>query len=258
MEQRLVQFNGEQLACKLSGKGTPVVCIHAPCIGSLNFSYQNALSDQFQLIVPDLPGHGESSSFGGHLSIGDLADLLDNLIQSLGIQRPFLLGYSQGASIALEYCLRNPDSVQGAILVSAFSEVKDLYLHCRFFMAQTMSALRGIPLLARSIASSHLDDQTMRTAWVQHASQTDAICLGSLYSAGHQYNCTDRLNELRMPFLLVYGKEDRQLRPYAELLDTHISHAKMIQVPNVHHQVITRAASTFNQLCRDFIQQTTK
>lgn len=254
MEQRIIPIDGEQLACKLSGTGTPVLCIHAPCIGSLTFSYQNALADHFQLIVPDLPGHGESSSFGGHFSISDLAVYLDRLIQSLGIMRPFFLGYSQGASIALEYCLRHPDKVQGAILVSAFSEVKDWYLHSRFFMAQTISSLHGIPLLAKSIASSHLDDQTMRNAWIHYASQTDARCLSSLYAAGHQYSCTDRLNELRMPILLVYGKEDRQMQPYAELLASHLPHASLVQVPHTHHQVITRAASTFNQLCRDFMQ----
>ncbi|WP_289135751.1 alpha/beta fold hydrolase [uncultured Brevibacillus sp.] len=254
MEQVMVQLKNGQLASTLSGKGTPVLCIHAPCIGSMNFSQQHALSDAYQLIVPDLPGHGSSSSFGGRFSIGELADYLNQLTLELNITQSYLLGYSQGASIALEYCLRYPEKVKGVILVSAFSEVKDFYLHGRFFMAQTLSWLHGIPLLARSIASSHVNDPAIHAKWVEHASRTDARSLASLYGAGHRYRCTERLDELRMPALLVYGKEDRQMQPYAQLFKKQLPGANLLHIPHVHHQVITRAAPAFNQLCRDFMQ----
>ncbi|WP_312117040.1 alpha/beta fold hydrolase [Brevibacillus reuszeri] len=253
MEQVMVQLNNEHVACSISGKGTPVLCIHAPCIGSINYCYQYALSDSYQLIVPDLPGHGDSSSFGRRFSIDDLAEYLNQIMQKLNLAEAYIMGYSQGASIALEYSLRFPEKVKGVILVSAFSEVKDFYLHARFYMAQTMSWLHGVPLLARSIASSHLSDPDMQAKWVAHASRTDAGCLTSLYTAGHRYSCTKRLNELDKPVLLVYGKEDTQMQPYAQLLQKQLPMASFVMVPHAHHQVVTRAAPVFNQLCRDFM-----
>lgn len=253
MERLFELPNGNTVACKLSGQGTPIVCIHAPCIGSTNFIYQEPLSDAYQLVIPDLPGHGASSTIRTRYSIADLAVWLDSLIQMLGLEHPIILGYSQGASIAIEYGLRYPDRVQGVILVSAFSEVNELYLHSRFLLAKAMAALHGIPLLARSTASSHLNDPTIQSQWIRHACRTDAECLKRLYAAGHLYHCTQYLHELKMPALLVYGEEDKPMHPYAHLLAKHLPDAKLTMVPGTKHQVVTRAAQSFNQLCRDFI-----
>ncbi|MFS0554568.1 alpha/beta fold hydrolase [Brevibacillus sp. 179-C9.3 HS] len=255
MEQVLVHQDGKQFAFHMSGKGTPLVCIHAPCIGSINFVYQQSLTDTYQLIVPDLPGHGDTSPMEKPFSIGELAEQLHKLIPSLGIERPFIMGYSQGASIALEYCLRYPDHVRGAILVSAFSEVHDLYLHGRFLMARALSMVNGVPLLARSIASSHIDDQEMRTQWIQHASKTDSASLKYLYAAGHRYQCTERLGNIQLPILLAYGKQDQRMHPYAQMLTMRLPNAQLVMIPNVKHQIITKAASDFNQLCRTFMQE---
>lgn len=256
MEQTLVHLDGKQYAFQLSGKGTPLLCIHAPCIGSVNFDYQQSLSDSYQLIVTDLPGHGDSSPLDKPASIGELAESLHKLIPSLGIeQKPYILGYSQGASIALEYCLRYPQSVQGAILVSAFSEVHDLYLHSRFLIAQALSSLHRVPLLAKSIASSHVDDEETRNKWIAHASKTDATSLKYLYAAGHKYHCTQRLGNIQLPVLLAYGDGDHRMHPYAQMLNMKLPQAKLFMIPNVKHQVLTHAAPALNQLVRNFLEE---
>lgn len=255
MEQILVHQDGKQFAFHISGKGQPLLCIHAPCIGSINFVYQQTLADTYQLIVPDLPGHGDSSPMEKPFSIGELAERLHKLVGSLGIERPFILGYSQGATIALEYCLRYPDHVQGGILASGFSEVNDLYLHGRFWVAQALSMLHGVPLLARSIASSHVDDPEMREKWTAHASKTDPNSLKYLYAAGHRYQCTERLGNIQLPILLAYGKQDQRMHHYAQMLTMKLPKVKLEMIPNVKHQVITKAAPVFNQLCRTFMEE---
>ncbi|MBG9565409.1 alpha/beta fold hydrolase [Brevibacillus agri] len=253
MEPTIVQLDSHRIACHLSGRGTPRVCIHAPCIGSVNFDYQEPLADVCQLVVPDLPGHGDSSPLAGPTTMRELASVIHGLCQSLGLERPLLLGYSQGASLVLEYCLRFPENARGAILVSAFSEVTDFSLHSRFLLAQSLSCLHAAPLIARSIAASHLDDPLARSRWIEHGSQTDAASLRHLYAAGHRYNCTDQLSQLKLPMLLVYGADDANMLPYARLLEKKLPQAELVMVPSVKHQVVTRAAATFNQLCRQWL-----
>lgn len=253
MERIIPLPDGELMACLTFGQGRPIVCIHAPCIGSVNFQYQQTLADTYELIIPDLPGHGRSSALAKPYTIHDLATRLHRLLGALGLERPYLLGYSQGASIALEYALCFPEEISGLILASGFSEVDDLYLHSRFSVAQALATLHGVPLLARSIASSHTDDPQTRDHWIQHASRTDAGTLKQLYAAGHSYRCTQRLHELSMPTLLVYGGEDTRMHPYGQLFRRHLPHAKLIFLPGVPHQVVTKAAASFNQLCRDFV-----
>lgn len=252
MEQTFTLSNGEQIACTFLGQGTPLVCIHAPCIGSINFTAQQPLADSHQLILPDLPGHGQSSSLAKPFTIHDLAVCLHDLLSLLGHERPVLLGYSQGASIALEYALCYPNKVQALILVSAFSEVSDLYLHSRFYMAEAMAHLHGVPLLARSITSSHMEDPHTQEKWIKHASMTDADTLKYLYVAGHSYDCSERLHEIHLPTLLVYGEEDRHMHRYGQLLHAGLSQAEMVLIPSVAHQVVTKASTELNRLCREF------
>lgn len=251
MEHTITLPNGT-LACTIVGQGTPLLFIHAPCIGSINFVSQHPLTDTFQLLVPDLPGHGHSSPLPEPFSIHDLALCLHELIQALGVEKPYLLGYSQGASIALEYALCFPEQVSGLILVSAFSEVNDLYLHSRFYLAQAMAGIHGVPLLAQSITSSHIDDPQLQEKWIKHASLTDSTTLSHLYKAGHSYNCTQRLPQITLPTLLVYGAEDRSIHPYGQLLSEGIPISKMVMIPGVAHQVVTKAAPELNRLCREF------
>jgi pimeloyl-ACP methyl ester carboxylesterase len=255
VERHILPFpDGRRLSYQIGGEGTALLCIHAPGIGSVNFSRQLELTDSCRLILPDLRGHGDSSPAAKPFSLSDVAQELEALIRSLPIERVVLLGYSQGASIALEFCLQFPRLVAGFILVSGFSEVNELYLHTRFYLAQAMASLHGVSLLARSTAASHLDDKREQQRWISHAEKTDVYTLHQLYLGGHRYNCTARLGEIRVPSLLVYGGDDKRMHPYGRLLARHLPAAEEVVIPGVSHQVITKAAHLFNERSRLFLR----
>ncbi|MCK9910812.1 alpha/beta hydrolase, partial [Microbacteriaceae bacterium K1510] len=93
----------------------------------MNFSCQDSLSAVCELIVPDLRGHGESTPVRTPFTLSAVADDMAALLSRLACEQAVLFGYSQGGSIALECLLRYPEMFAGAILVSSFSEVSDLY-----------------------------------------------------------------------------------------------------------------------------------
>lgn len=252
--RQLTLPNGSVLSYQTLGKGTPLLFIHAPGIGSVNFDYQKSLADTFQIILPDLRGHGDSTPATKPFSITDLAYELKLLIEHLGVKQLVLCGYSQGGSVALEYCLRFPEYITGVILVSSFSEVNEFYLHSRFYMAEATSSLHATTLLSSSIASSHLDDQADREKWIAHINKTDAFTLHQFYTAGHHYNCTGRLYEIHVPVLLVYGANDKQMFHYAKILHDQLPNAQLKIITGVKHQIITKAADSFNQLIREFVE----
>jgi len=256
--QRLPLRNGSFLSYAIEGAGPPILFIHAPCIGYVNFQRQLPLASEYQLIIPDLRGHGESSPAREPLTMGDIAEDLRELVQQATNQKIVLCGYSQGGSVALEFMLRYPELILGGILASGFSEVNDFYLHSRFYLAQAISKMHGIPLLARSTAASHLDEKHEQEQWLNHGQKTDAYSLEQLYQAGHAYNCTSRLGEIQAPVLLVYGEQDKPMHPYGKLLMKGLSRAEIAYLPGVKHQVITRQHEMFNNLCRDFVTALTR
>jgi pimeloyl-ACP methyl ester carboxylesterase len=246
--------DGAFLSYRVHGEGLPLLMIHAPCIGAVNFSRQEPLAESYRLILPDLRGHGSSSPAVRPFAISDIATDLRELLDALEISQAVICGYSQGGSIALECLLQFPERFTGAILVSSFSEVNDAYLHSRFFLAQAFAALHGVKWLARSTAMSHLTNPAEQKRWIAHAEQTDSYTLLQLYLAGHRYTCTQRLPRIHQPVLLVYGEEDKTMHAYGKLLVEHLPQAAIRYIPGVKHQVLTKKPEAFHALCHSFLQ----
>jgi pimeloyl-ACP methyl ester carboxylesterase len=146
----------------------------------------------------------------------------------------------------------SPELFAGGILVSGFSEVNEWYLHTRFLMAEALTALHGVGLLARSIASSHVDDPVIQKQWISHMDNTDVSTLLQLYRAGHAANCTSRLSEISSPLLLLYGQEDQRMHPYAKLIEKHAPNARTLILPGVKHQIVTKVPDRFHEEVRRF------
>lgn len=239
------------------GQGHALLFIHAPCIGHVNFHYQSPLANEFRLIIPDLPGHGGSTPVKGKLSNQVLAQLMDHLVNQLGLDQITLCGYSQGASLALEYLLRYPHKVRSAVLVSGYSEVNTLFMHTRYVTAQTLAQMGAVGVLSRTISSSHLTDDRVRSKWLRHMQETDAHTLHELYVAGHHYNCTNQLHQIKTPVLLVYGGKDEPMHSYAKQLHQRLSQSVLHFIPGISHQVVTKGAEQFHQLLRPFVMEHT-
>ena len=70
------------------------------------FSVAPALAQQYRVILPDLPGHGESLPRSGPLAISMVVDRIASTMPD----EPFtLLGTSPGGWIAMLYTLRPPE-----------------------------------------------------------------------------------------------------------------------------------------------------
>jgi len=245
------------MAYQSIGHGPPLVLIHAPGIGSVNFSCQLPLAKAYRLLIPDLRGHGESSPAREPFTLEKLAADIRAMLDAEHVEQASICGYSQGGSIALECLLAYPERFNGAILVSSFSEVNDLYLHARFFLAEALSSMQGAKWLAHSTAHSHLEDPHEQKRWIVHAEKTDGFSLHQMYLAGHHYSCTDKLHTITSPVMLVYGEDDRAMHSYAHLLHQKLPHAQLHLIPGVKHQVITKTPAAFHKLCDSFLSSLT-
>ena len=77
----------------------------------------------FSVLAVDLPGHGRSK--GQPLNtVEAMADWLNALLQSVGVQRAVLIGHSMGSLIALETANRAKALVAGVALVGTAYPMK--------------------------------------------------------------------------------------------------------------------------------------
>lgn len=114
--QRLT-IDGVSIAFERSGHGQPVVCLHAVAHGARDFEkFAEVVSDRFEVIRVDWPGHGRSDPDHVFTSATRYADILDQLLAQLDLHRVILVGCSIGGAAALQYASHNPSRLAALVL----------------------------------------------------------------------------------------------------------------------------------------------
>jgi pimeloyl-ACP methyl ester carboxylesterase len=106
-----------QLHYTESGSGFPLILLHGNGEDSTYFEHQiPALSKHFRVIAVDTRGHGKSPRGAGEFSIARFAEDLHDFMDSHSVGKAHLLGFSDGANIALAFALKYPQRVGKLIL----------------------------------------------------------------------------------------------------------------------------------------------
>lgn len=136
MNGRTEHLNGVELYFEVHGSGEPLLLLHG--YGGCSQDWAKLAAEwapHFQLIIPDMRGHGRSGNptkaFRHDDSAADMLALLDHL----GISTFKGLGISGGGNVLLHLATRQPDRVKAMVLVSATS----------YFPPQARSIMRQYP-----------------------------------------------------------------------------------------------------------------
>ena len=105
------------LAYQEKGRGEPLILLHGNGEDSSYFRHQIAhFQDRYRVIALDTRGHGKSPRGSAPLTIRQFArDLLD-FLEIHGIADAVLLGFSDGANIAMRFAMEHPERVKALIL----------------------------------------------------------------------------------------------------------------------------------------------
>jgi pimeloyl-ACP methyl ester carboxylesterase len=122
-----VHANGIDIHYLDQGVGEPLVLLHGGVVSTNPIwagvpvayaGYMDTLAEHFRVIAPDTRGCGKTVHSGGTISFDLLADDVAALIDALGLERPLIAGFSEGAITATILGIRHPDAV-GAIVNDA-------------------------------------------------------------------------------------------------------------------------------------------
>lgn len=103
---------------EIRGQGFPVLCLHGhPGSAQCMSVFTDHLSQTYQTIAPDLRGYGKSQ-VKQPFEITDHLQDIEQLLDSLKIDKCLIIGWSLGGILALELALRNPERFTGLILVA--------------------------------------------------------------------------------------------------------------------------------------------
>ncbi len=111
--------NGIDLSYIRTGRNKPpVVLLHGLMLnGACWTPLARTLEEDYDVVMPDARGHGNSSSPDHGYRYDDLAADAISLIDALGLVNPVLLGHSMGGMTAAVVTSRNPKRLRGLVLV---------------------------------------------------------------------------------------------------------------------------------------------
>jgi pimeloyl-ACP methyl ester carboxylesterase len=122
---RYAELRGLRFHYRESGAGRPVVLLHGLASNAKWWLLvEPHLSAEFHLLALDQRGHGQTekpdAGYDFQAVVGDLAAF----VETLGLERPVVVGHSWGGNVALEYAATFPEAVSGLVLVDGgFLEV---------------------------------------------------------------------------------------------------------------------------------------
>ncbi len=119
-----VTLQGVSYEYEVVGSGEPLLLLHG-FTGSMETwrSFISSWSEQFQVIVVDLVGHGKTESPENvvHYDIRNVALQMKELLDYLHIEKAHILGYSMGGRLAITMACLYPDYVHSLLLENCTS-----------------------------------------------------------------------------------------------------------------------------------------
>lgn len=100
------------------GSKPPLIMLHGlTASGACWAPLARLLENDFDIIMPDARGHGQSDAPPQGYGYDDLADDVISLIGALGLQKPLVMGHSMGGMTAAVVASRLGTALGGAVLV---------------------------------------------------------------------------------------------------------------------------------------------
>jgi pimeloyl-ACP methyl ester carboxylesterase len=252
------------------GDGPPVVLIHGLGESSLVWcSNMEALASRHTVIALDLPGHGASDKPPGAYSLEVMLEFLTDFMDSLELQRPSLVGNSMGGLVSLSVGLDRPERVDKLVLANSAGLGREVAAFLRLLSLPVLGEFMALPKQQgiRFVMSRFPNtDDDMTEAFVtalfeERKRPGNTAAMLRMLRAGVNLLgvkpwavLTSRLSELRVPTLLLWGRQDAIFPvKHAYRAAKLIPRARLKVFENCGHWPQRDARKDFNRLVLQFL-----
>ncbi|MBW2242787.1 MAG: alpha/beta fold hydrolase [Deltaproteobacteria bacterium] len=237
------------------GSGTPLVLMHGYTGFWKDFEGQiSALAGRHRVLVPDLPGHGESGRLpAGQYRLDRMAELMAEWLVAVDAAPCHLLGHSMGGMIVLRMALEHPGRIASLVLMDTsaarlgFIQTELIDTAARVAREAGMAALASI-LRARAKDDPERSQPDRRVEeewggerfWHWRGARMEAMDPEAYAAFGHAMadapSLEERLAEIACPTLVMVGAEDEPFLAPSEVLASEIPGALLATLPSAAHQ----------------------
>lgn len=182
------------------------------------------LADNYHITIIDLPGFGKSKEPATILDVGDYTEIVHDLLKSLKVVKPTLIGHSFGGRISI--CYGASYDVEKLVLCGAPCVKTKKELTLKEKMLKSVKKLPGMEKLA-DIAKNYIGSTDYK-----NASPTMRDILVKVVGE----DLSEYAKKIKVPVILIWGEYDEAV-PLEEgrMLEKLLSDGAMIVLPGTHY-----------------------
>lgn len=267
LEKHSVQAGDTTWVYYEGGQGPTIVLLHGfAARKEVWMKVAPMLTAHFRVIIPDLPGWGESSRVpGASYNIDNQASRLNDFVRTLNLQHSLLVGHSMGGAIAGVYAAEHPQDVAELVLVDSFGlkfkendfakealAGKDPFIYddrAGFLKANAL-AFEHVPNIPGRLIDVFVQDNIKNRAFIENT-------FNELREPSQTTSLQDRLDKLTMPTLGMWCHDDKIIDISAlDSLRSGLTHAPAISTSiliGCNHMPQMEKPQEFSQILTSFI-----
>ena len=253
MEYTIVE-EGKFKYIESQGSGPVLMLLHG-LLGALsNFKgIIEAFKDDYKVVVPILPIY-EMPLF--QVSVTGLVEYVAEFVKYKNFNAVNVLGNSLGGHIGLLYTLAHQDKVSSLILTGSSGLFES-------GMGNTFPKRGDYEFIKKKAEDTFYDPAIATKELIDELynvvnDRNKAIRIVATAKSAIRHNLGDKLHLIKIPVLLIWGKEDSVTPPFVgEKFEELLSDAKLYLIDKCGHAPMMEKPDEFNEILKSFLEKNT-
>lgn len=237
---KFYEVRGIKLYCEIYGSGKPLLLIHGNGGNISAFSHTIPyFATKYRVIAVDSRAQGKSKDNGPDLSFEMMADDFAALLDQLGIQSTYVIGWSDGGINALVLAMRHPEKVIALAATGA-----NLWPDASAFAPGIWD---GWEKRYETDRNKIWKTEKERNAWKLF-----------MLDWSQPHISLDSLKKIRCPSLIICGDHDLISIEHTVQIYRGIPHSALWVVPHSGHATLIEHSNEFNRVVDQFFSEKLK
>ena len=219
------------------GSGIPFVLLHGNSEDGNYFKSQiDYFSDNYKMIAVDTRGHGKSPRGNAPFTMNQFVEDLSNLLKKRELSEVILLGFSDGANIAMKFAIKYPEKIKALILNGGNLNTKGVkkttqvfieigYKITKMFSKKSEDAKRNMELLGLMVNEPNIK--------------------------------IEEIHSIKIPTLVIVGEKDIIKESHTREIADNIPNAELSIIKG-NHFIANKEPKAFNNEVEKFLAKTLK
>jgi len=240
---KYAEVNDIKVYYEIYGAGDPLLLLHGNGGSIEDFLYQiSELSKHFKVIAVDSRAQGKSTDSNREITYALMASDMSALIDKLNLGSVYIVGWSDGGNIGLEFALAHPQKVKKLVTFGAN------YTHENFTAPPDNVVMEQND--PRLLKTTHLMKK-----YKEGLDKLSPVVRKKLSDLEEKYpNLTvAQLKQIKVPVLVVVGDHDAINLDQTISLFASLPHSQLLIVPGASHMVPIEQPELLNSEVTKFL-----